>query len=142
MNTLHLKIVSPERVVHEGEATRVTLRTRSGEITILPNHAPLVSLLEPGELVVEMKDKYLEWFYVSGGVVQISPNSTVTVLADTSEHASEIDAERAEQAREKAEQAMAEYEGNEVEVEEFQKIVNSEMARLRAHQKYHQTLKN
>ena len=89
---LKLEIVTPEKRVLEAEVDSVTIPTASGEVGILPNHAPLISALKPGVL--------------SGGFVEVNSNK-VSVLADTAETADEIDLELAKADREIAEKAFA-----------------------------------
>jgi F-type H+-transporting ATPase subunit epsilon len=106
---LQLKIVTPERLVLEQSVRQVSVPTQSGEITILPHHLPLVSALQPGELrLVKSGDKNESVsLAVSGGFVEIT-GDTVTILADTAEHADEIDETRAEAARQRAQKLLAE----------------------------------
>lgn len=135
-NKFKIKIVTPEKVVHEGEATRFTTTTESGEITVLAKHTPLVSLLVPGEMTVECENEYVEWYAVSGGIVEVRPDGEVVVLADTSEHGSQIDIEEARLARERAEKAMAEEDGEKVSARKFQEVINYEMARIKVRKQY------
>lgn len=139
-NLMKFKIITPEKVAYEGEATRMTIPTKSGEITVLPRHTPLVSLLKAGELTVENKEEFKEWFAISGGILEVRPGSEVVVLADISEHGSEINAERAKKARSDAEKAMMEKQTEGVDVGEFREIVDLEMARLKVHEHYTQKL--
>jgi F-type H+-transporting ATPase subunit epsilon len=105
--TLLCEIVTPERIVYTNEVEMVIAPTLDGEIGILPLHAPLVTVLRPGELRVRYNDnKDVEWFAVAGGYLQVHEDKVI-VLADAAEHASRIDRERARQAKEIAEQRMA-----------------------------------
>ena len=83
MADFRLKVATPERVLYDGAVKQVSLPTPMGEITILPNHIPLVSVVSPGELRITA-DKQEVPLAVSQGVVEIS-NNTITVLADTAE---------------------------------------------------------
>ena len=106
--TLLCEIVTPERIVYTNEVEIVIAPTLDGEIGILPLHAPLVTVLRPGELRVRFNDnKDVEWFAVSGGYLQVHEDKVI-VLADAAEHASQIDVERARQAKEMLERRMAE----------------------------------
>src|SRR3989338_7126232 len=107
MAKMKFKIASPERVVYESEVDSVTCSTEMGEITILPNHIPLVANLKPGELKT-VNGEGEKFIAVSGGFVEVRPNNEVVILADAAEHAEEIDIAKAEQARERARKAMAE----------------------------------
>jgi len=105
MARLHFEITTPERTVYKEDIDQVTVPTASGEITILPNHTPLVSQLASGELVVKHGDD-ITHMSVSGGFIEVRKNNEVVVLADSAEKAEEIDIHRAEEARERARQLM------------------------------------
>ncbi|OJI07884.1 ATP synthase F1 subunit epsilon [bacterium CG10_46_32] len=94
MRTLNLKLITPARTVLEEEAEEVVANTRDGQITILAHHAPLVSILKPGELLIRLNGKEKP-LVVAGGVIEMFEN-TLVILADTAEHVAEIDLERAE----------------------------------------------
>ena len=106
--TLLCEIVTPEKIVYTNEVEMVIAPTLDGEVGILPLHAPLVTVLRPGELRVRYNDsKDVEWFAISGGYLQVHQDKVI-ILADAAEHASRVDVERARQAKEIAEQRMAE----------------------------------
>ncbi len=98
---IKFKIVTPERTVYETEIDQVTLPTQEGEITVLPEHIPLIAVLAPGELVIKQNGKEVA-MAVSGGIVEVRKNELV-ILADTAERAEEIDIKRAEEAKKRAE---------------------------------------
>ncbi len=102
---LRLEIVTPEKRVLDAEVDSVTLPTASGEIGIMPNHAPLISALKPGLLSYSSKG-VTEKLALSGGFVEVNSNK-VAVLADTAETAGEIDVDAARSDRETAEKAFA-----------------------------------
>lgn len=110
MKTTAFAVVTIEGTVESAAARSVTIPTADGEITVLPDHIPLVSVLVPGVLTVRTGDngsKDTEHHVsVSGGFVQVDGES-VTILADTAERADDIDVRRAEAARKRAEEAMA-----------------------------------
>jgi len=106
MSLIKFKIVTPERTVYDDEIDQLTLPTQEGEITVLPNHIPLISVLAPGELVAKKGDEDVA-MAVSGGMVEVQKNE-ITVLADTAERAEEIDIKRAEEARARAEKLKEE----------------------------------
>ena len=101
MAQLHFEITTPERVVYSDEVDGVTLPTSTGEITVLANHVPLVSQLVPGEVIIK-KGNETKHLAVSGGFIEVRKGNRVIVLADTAEHAEEIDVAKAEEARERA----------------------------------------
>lgn len=105
MSLLKLKIVSPERILLETEASSISLPTPLGQITILPNHVPYISVLVPGEVVV-VANGQVSYYNLSGGFVQVRRGGTVNLLADAAEHISEINEDRAEVARKRAQEAL------------------------------------
>ncbi len=106
--TLLCEIVTPERIVYNNEVRMVVAMTTTGEIGILPLHAPLVSVLSPGEIRLQYGDKATEWetFSVSGGYIQVHEDK-VLVLADAAVSVSEIDPARARESKELAEARLA-----------------------------------
>ena len=104
---MKFQIVTPEKTVSSDEIQQVSLPTPDGEITILPHHIPLVTILKPGELRY-VKNKEEISLAVSGGFVEVRDDGSVVVLADTAEHAAEIDLARAEEARNRAAKLMTE----------------------------------
>ena len=102
MAKLSLEIITGERVLFEETGIDAVIAPGViGELGILPNHAPLVTVLQPGELRVQREGNDDEPFFVSGGFLEVH-DDTVTVLADTAERGDEIDLERAEAARARA----------------------------------------
>lgn len=106
---LHVVVATGERVVYDGDAERVIAPASNGQISILAHHAPLLALLEPGELVVRLADQ-AQSFAVGGGFIEVRDNQVI-VLADTAERAEEIDIARAEAARLRASALMKQYRG-------------------------------
>lgn len=104
---IHFQIVTPEKVVYKDDVDSITLPTQIGEITVLPNHAPLISSLRSGEAIIK-KDGEEFSIAVSGGFLQIQPKNKVVVLADSAERAEEISEERAEAAKKRAEDVLKE----------------------------------
>ena len=132
---IHFKIVSPERVVYEDDVDQVTLPTTQGEITVLSHHIPLLSSLQAGELLVKKGDDMIP-MAISGGVIEVQPENRVTILADTAERVEEIDEQRAEEARHRAEALMKE---KQVESTDYAALVakmEKELTRLRVAKKY------
>jgi len=99
---MEFEIVSPERVVLKVDIAQVTVPTVDGEITILPMHVPLVALLKPGVIEARLKDGQSEIMAVSGGLVEVLPGKVV-ILADSAERAHELDVEKIEAAKIRAE---------------------------------------
>ncbi len=101
---IHLEIVTPERLAYSEDVDAVTLPGVEGELGVLPHHAPLVSILGVGELRIR-KGGAEESFAIVGGFLQVRPDKVV-VMAETADLASEIDLERAQEARREAERAL------------------------------------
>ena len=103
---IHCEIVSQDRIVFQDDVDMVVLPGTSGEMGILPNHSPVLTTLKFG--VIRVKNKGLEeYFTVSGGIAEVQPDQ-VTILADAAENVKEINIQRAEEARQRAEQALKE----------------------------------
>ena len=129
---IQFEIATPERVVFNQEIKQITLPTLEGELTILPEHIPLVSILKPGVMELKLADDSLEVMAVSGGFLEVLRNKIV-ILADTAERALELDEQRIEEARHRAEEAQQ----NAINVDqvEFARIaakLEKELARTRA----------
>jgi F-type H+-transporting ATPase subunit epsilon len=101
---LQLDIVTPEKLAFSDEVDAVTLPGSEGELGVLPHHAPLVSTLGLGELRIR-KGGTEESFAIAGGFLQVLPDRVV-VLAETADISSEIDLEKAQEARREAEKAL------------------------------------
>ena len=101
---IQLEIVTPERLVYEDEVDSVNVPGVEGELGILPHHAALVSTLGYGELRIR-KGGAEESFAIVGGFLQVRPDKVV-VMAETADLASEIDLERAQEARRESERAL------------------------------------
>jgi len=127
-NTLHIEVVTAERELYNGEADLVSAPGSEGRIGILPRHAALLTTLMPGELNIKLGDAE-EPLFVSGGFLEVSDNS-VTVLADTAEHAEEIDQARAEAARRRAQESLEQAQSN-VERAELIGALERAMSRIR-----------
>lgn len=103
---LSIKITTPEGVVCEKQADSATVPTRTGEITILPNHIPLVSILAPGEIIMRANGKE-EYLSVSTGFLELQKNA-ITILADTAEMADSLIEEEILKAKKHAEDLLKE----------------------------------
>jgi F-type H+-transporting ATPase subunit epsilon len=128
-DTLHVKIVTAERSLYDGEANMVQVPGSQGELGILPRHAALLTTIKPGTLEVRLNGTE-QPFFISGGFLEVS-NNTVTVLADTAEHAESIDEARAQEARRRAEERLQDANSN-VERAEALAALQHAMSRLKA----------
>ncbi|MDA3802582.1 MAG: ATP synthase F1 subunit epsilon [Patescibacteria group bacterium] len=130
--TVKFEIATPEKVVFKKEIKQVTVPTTSGEITVLPNHIPLISTLKPG--VIEIKDENEEDEIISmaGGFIEVL-REKIVILADTAERAQELDEERIKEAKTKAEEKKQEIsDKDEVRFANISAQLDKEMARLKA----------
>lgn len=136
VSTIHFKIATPEKVVYENDILQVSIPTTTGEITILPHHSPLVSILQAGELKIKDKDGE-QVIAVSSGFLEVRANNEIVILADNAERAEVIDIDRAEEARRRAEEEMAKVKGQEnVDYAKLQAVIDREMNRVRVGKKY------
>ncbi len=108
MTTLHVQLVTPERTLLDEAVESVTCPTTEGQITILPNHEPLIAALQPGELAAHFNGRTVS-IAIAGGFVEVRPGNNVVILADAAEHASEIDEQEAQAAIERAAEDMKQY---------------------------------
>ena len=103
--TTHIHIVSAETEIFSGTANMVFAPAEMGEVGIAPRHTPMLTRLKPGEVRVQMDGQDEQFFYVSGGILEVQPH-VVTVLADTAIRAGDLDEAAAIKAKERAERAM------------------------------------
>lgn len=104
MATLRLEIITAERQVFADDVDVIVAPGVEGELGILPHHAPLMTMLEPGELLIR-KDNEETYMVVSGGFFEVRPDKVI-VLADACERSDEIDIARAEEAKRRAEKRI------------------------------------
>ncbi|MFA6255180.1 MAG: F0F1 ATP synthase subunit epsilon [Patescibacteria group bacterium] len=136
MPKLKFKIVTPEKVVFEQEIDQVTLPTQTGQITVLPNHIPLLSALQAGELVIKSDGKETP-LAIAGGFVEVKPDSEIVVLTENAEHAQEIDIARAEEAKKRAEDLLKNTKDKEaVDYTALTAKIERELARLKVARKH------
>lgn len=129
---IKFEIVTPERVVLKEEITQITLPTRAGEITVLPNHIPLVSSLLPGVIQIKKKNGEEEVISISGGFLEVLKDKVV-ILADAAERAEEIDMARAEEGRKRAEELKKQARsGDQVNFTEVNAAIERALARTKA----------
>src|SRR3989344_4225905 len=133
---LHLIMVTPERTVYDADVEEITDPTKTGEISILPNHVPLVSVLEPGEMRIKKEGEEIP-IALAGGFVTVETGNRVQLLADAAERVEEIDIERAEAARARAEEYLREKKfESDIEYAALQAQLERALARIRIAKKY------
>jgi F-type H+-transporting ATPase subunit epsilon len=104
--TTQLDIVSAEREIFSGLVEMVVATGELGELGLVPGHAPLLTLLKPGEVRLTLPGGKQELYYISGGMLEVQPHH-VTVLADAVERADDLDEAAALAAKKRAEEAIA-----------------------------------
>ncbi len=104
-STIQVDIVSAEQAIFSGAAEMVFAPAVMGELGITPKHAPLITILKPGDVRVKMPEGKEEHFYVSGGILEVQPH-LVTVLSDIGLRAHDLDEAKAMEAKDRAEKAM------------------------------------
>lgn len=136
MDSINFKIVTPERVVYEKDIYQVSLPTAAGEITVLPHHIPLVTVLKTGEMLIKDEDGERP-IAVAGGFVEVKDGKHLVVMADNAERAEEIDVERAEKAKARAEEQMQAIKaGDDIDFARLQAVIEREMNRIKVGKKY------
>jgi F-type H+-transporting ATPase subunit epsilon len=106
MSTIRVDIVSAEAEIFHGQATMVVATGEMGELGVTPRHAPLITLLKPGQVRVMTEGGEDQLFFVSGGILEVQPQ-VVTVLADTALRAKDLDEVAALKAKAEAERVLA-----------------------------------
>ena len=119
----------------ETEADSVTLPTALGEITLLPDHMPLVSNIAPGEVRFRRGEQE-DFLAVSSGFVEFRPKNQILILADSAEFGHEIDIERAELARQEAQRFLTEVHHDEKSMASASASFQKQLVRLRVAQKH------
>ena len=135
--TMHIDIVSAEASIHSGRAAYILARATEGEVGIYPRHVPMLVQLQPGEVTVRDEFGEEQFYYVSGGTMEVQPE-VVTILADVATRAHDIDEAAAEQARKRAEEAL-ENRAGEIDYARAQAELVEAAAQLRTIQKLRKT---
>lgn len=137
---LKLKIVTPERLILEEMVEQVSLPTTLGEITVLPDHVPLITGLTSGDVVAVIAGEHVPMAVV-GGFLEVKNNENgiteVAVLADFAEHVGELSDEKIEQAKKKAEELKKQIENKEVvDFEHFEAELERSLTRVKIADKW------
>jgi len=140
MNTIRCDIVSAEQEIYHGEATLVVATGEMGELGIAPRHAPLITRLKPGKVVVTTSTGEHLDFAISGGILEVQPQ-VVTILADTAVRADAIDEEAVRAAKAEAERVLA-GRGEAMELAQAQQKLAEITAQLQALERLRKTLKH
>ena len=138
--TIRCDIVSAEAEIYSGEATLVVATGEVGELGIAPRHAPLITRLKPGKVVVTTADGDQLDFAIGGGILEVQP-TVVTVLADTAIRAEDIDEAKVRAAKEEAERILANR-GDAMDIAEAQKHLAEALVQLQAIERLRKNLKH
>lgn len=139
-STIRCDIVSAEAEIFHGEATLIVATGELGELGIAPKHAPLITRLKPGKVVVTTPEGEQLDFAISGGILEVQP-TVVTVLADTAVRAQDIDEAAVRAAKEEAERVLA-HRDPKMSVEEAQQQLAMSLAQLQALERLRKNLKH
>ncbi len=125
---LHLEIVTPDHQVARESVTAVSIPGKNGYLGILPGHSPLLSELKMGELSY-VQEGLAHHLAVSWGFAEVLPDRVI-VLAQTAERATEIDADRAERARQRAEERLKKLTDPDIDLERARAALERALTRL------------
>ena len=139
-STIRCDIVSAEEEIFHGNAQMVIATGEMGELGIAPRHAPLITRLKPGQVRVQLENGDEQFFYVSGGIIEVQPQ-VVTVLADTAIRAKDLDEAAARNAKSEAERALANR-SDALEVAQAQAQLAQALAQLQALERLRRSLKH
>jgi F-type H+-transporting ATPase subunit epsilon len=140
MSTIRVDIVSAEAEIFHGPAELVVATGEMGELGIAPRHAPLITRLKPGQVRVMQPGGEEQFFYVSGGILEVQPQ-VVTILADTAIRAKDLDEHAARKAKEHAERILANR-TDAMEVAQAQAELAQAIAQLQALERLRKMLKH
>lgn len=139
-STIRCDIVSAEHEIFHGEAEMIVVTGEMGELGIAPRHAPLITRLKPGKVVVTQPGGETLDFAISGGILEVQPQ-LVTILADTAVRAQDIDEAAVREAKDEAERILANR-GEAMEVAEAQQRLAEVTAQLQALERLRKNLKH
>ena len=128
MKLLDIEIVTAEKTIFSGQASLIQIPGIEGELGILPSHAPIITELDPGEVLIKNEKEVLS-LVLSGGFVEVF-NDKVTILADAAERTNEIDIEKTKEAIEKAEK-IVESKGSDIDIQKALFVIRASKAQLR-----------
>jgi F-type H+-transporting ATPase subunit epsilon len=136
---MHLQLITLQGVSVDTDIYELMAPTAAGEIAVFPGHEPLVTLAAPGALAVRYEkndsDAELEFFAVSGGVIEISPDA-VRILVDEADRGDDITESEAKAALERAQKLKGEAK-NQVELDKASQLIDRSMVRLRVAELHH-----
>ncbi|MDQ3244919.1 MAG: ATP synthase F1 subunit epsilon [bacterium] len=137
---LKLKIVTPERLILEELVESETMPTTEGEVTILPDHVPMIAGLKSGDIVAKNNDEYIPMALV-GGFVEVKKNTDgiteVAILADFAEHVSELSEDKIKEVKDRAEKLMEQMKDKDhIDFEHFESELERSLTRVKIADKW------
>ncbi len=136
MKRIDFIIITPTGIVHESKPVSITVDTADGQLTILPEHTPIVVPLNAGEIVIRTENNEEIFLAVYGGFLEVLKNSSVNILADGALHAEEIDEDKVREAIERAEKLKEqELDKSSIEYAKVSARLERELAKLRVTRK-------
>ncbi|AIC09551.1 F0F1 ATP synthase subunit epsilon [Xylella fastidiosa subsp. sandyi Ann-1] len=140
MSTIRCDIVSAEQEIFHGEATFVVATGELGELGIAPKHAPLITRLKPGKVVITTVNGEQLDFAISGGILEVQPQ-VITILADSAIRADTIDEVAVRKAKEEAERILANR-GETIDVAKAQQQLVEAVVQMQALERLRRTVKH
>ena len=128
MKLLDVEIVTAEKTIFSGQASLIIVPGIEGELGILSSHAPIITELDPGEVLIRNKQEELS-LVLSGGFLEVF-NDKVTILADAAERTNEINIEKAKEAIQKAEK-IVDSKGSDIDIQKALFVIRASKAQLR-----------
>ena len=128
--TMHVDVVSAESSIYSGTVEQVFAPALEGEVGVWPRHSPYLATLRPGQVRIVKQGGEEEFFYVSGGMLEVQPH-VVTILADTAARAKDLDEAAAQAAKQRAEQALKDRKG-EMDLAEAEAQLAEAIAQIKA----------
>jgi len=138
--TIRCDIVSAEEEIFHGDVVMIVASGEMGELGIVPRHAPLITRLKPGKVVLTLADGEKKYLVVSGGILEVQPQ-VVSILADTAVRAEDLDEAKVKAAKAEAERVLANR-GEAQSVEEAQQALVQATVQLQALENLRKSLKH
>ena len=138
--TIRCDIVSAEEEIFHGDVTMVVASGEMGELGIAPRHAPLITRLKPGKVVLTLADGEKKYLVVSGGILEVQPQ-VVSILADTAVRAEDLDEAKVKAAKEEAERVLASKDPK-MTAEEAEQQLAMSLVQLQALERLRKTVKH
>lgn len=134
--TLHLEIITPEKIAYQDDVDEVVVPSVGGQLTLLPNHVPILTKIAPGELMVKKQGKE-QFLAITSGFLELSNNS-ISILADYAVRSEEINIQKAKEAQERAKKRMEE-KGTDRDFAEAEALFKRTLLELKVAQRRHRS---